>query len=151
MNDVEAKMDGIEEKLKGNMEYLKTNLTKLLQEMLTNGERVVKETYDENNRNFNHDFIDSNVGLKTHPVPKIDMRKFDGKDLVTWMLHMEKYFDLHNMQNTLKVHIATLYLELNQFVWYRCLFSRKQVITWAIFMEEMITHYEDTKGNTSFR
>jgi hypothetical protein len=118
--------------------------------MLTNGERVVKETHDENKRNVNHDFIDSNVGLKTHHVPKIDMRKFDGKDPVTWILQMEQYFDLHNVQNTQKVRIATLYLEPNQFVWYRWLCSRKQIVTWAIFMEEMIAHYEDTKSNTFF-
>ena len=102
MNDVEAKMDD-----------LKTNLTKFLQEMLTNGERVVKETHDENKRNVNHDFIDSNVGSKTHHIPKIDMRKFDGKDPATWILQMEQFFDLNNVQNTQKVRIATLYLEPN--------------------------------------
>ena len=33
--------------MEGKMEDLKTNMTKLLQEMFTNGERVVKETHDE--------------------------------------------------------------------------------------------------------
>ena len=47
MDGMEVKMDGIEAKLKGNMEYLKIYLTKLLQEMLSNGKRVVKETHDE--------------------------------------------------------------------------------------------------------
>ena len=70
--------------------------------MLTNGEMVVKETRDENKRNVTHDFIHSNVGLKTHHVSKIDMRKFDGKDPVTWILQMEQYFELHNVQNTQK-------------------------------------------------
>ena len=106
---MEAKMDGIEEKLKGNMEDLKIDLTKLLQEMLTNGERVVKETHDENKINVNHDFIDSNIGLKTHHVPKIDMRKFDGKDLVTWILQMEQYFDLNNVK-THKRYALQLYI-----------------------------------------
>ena len=78
------------------------------------------------------------------------MRKFDGKDLVTWILQMEQYFDLHNVQNTQKVHIETLYLEPNQYVWYRWFCSRKPLITWSIFMEEMIEHYEDTKSNTFF-
>ena len=68
------------------MEDLKTDLTKLLQEMFTNGEIIVKETHDENKRNVSHDFIDSNVGLKTHHVPNIDMRKFYGKDLISWIL-----------------------------------------------------------------
>ena len=39
------------------------------------------------------------------------MKKFDGKDHVTWILQMEQYFDLNNVQNTQKVHIATLHLE----------------------------------------
>ena len=79
--------------------------------MLPNGEKVVEETHDENKINVNHDFINSNVGLKTHHIPNINMRMFDSKDLVTWILQMEQYFDLHNMQNTQKVCIETLYLE----------------------------------------
>ena len=31
-------------------------------------------------KNVNYDFIDSNVGLKTHHVPKINMMKFGGKN-----------------------------------------------------------------------
>jgi hypothetical protein len=78
------------------------------------------------------------------------MRKFDGKDPATWILQMEQFFDLNNVQNTQKVRMATLYLEPNQFVWYQWLCSRKQFITWAIFTEELIAHYEDTKSNTFF-
>ena len=58
---------------------------------------------------------------------------------------MEQYFDLHNLKNIQKVRIATLYLEPNQFVWYRWIFSHKKIVTWAIFTEEIIQHYEDTK------
>jgi len=54
------------------------------------------------------------------------------------------------MKNTKKVCIATLYLEPNQFVWYRWLYSRKQIVTWAIFTDEMTAHYEDTKSNSFF-
>ena len=53
------------------------------------------------------------------------MGKFDGKDPVTWILQMEQYFDLNNVQNTQKVCIETLYLEKNTFVWYRWIFSHK--------------------------
>eukprot|EP00253_Pinus_taeda_P026307 PITA_26307 len=116
MNGMEAKLDDLKIDLKTGMEDLKTDLTKFLQEMLTNGERVVKETHDENKRNVNRDFIDSNVGRKTHNIPKIEMRKFDGKDLATWILQMEQFFDPNNVKNAQKVRIATLYLEPNQFV-----------------------------------
>ena len=63
---------------------------------------------------------------------------------------MGQFFHLNNVQNTQKVRIATLYLEPNQFIWYQWLFFRKQIITWAIFMEELAAHYEDTKRNTFF-
>ena len=159
INGVEAKMNGMKANmdnlkidlntnLKAGMEDLKIDLTHFLQEILTNGEKVVKETHDANKRNVNHDFLDSNVGSKTHHIPKINMSKFDGKDPTTWILQMEQFFDLNNVQNTQKVRIATLYLEPNQIVWYKWLCSRKQIITWTIFMEELIAHYEDTKRNT---
>ena len=63
---------------------------------------------------------------------------------------MEQYFDLNNVQNTQKVHIETLHLEKNTFVWYRWLRFHKKIVTWPIFTEEMIAHYEDTKINTFF-
>jgi hypothetical protein len=46
------------------------------------------------------------------------MLKFDGKDPIRWILHMEQFFDLHNVPHTQKVGITSLYLEPNQFVWY---------------------------------
>ena len=118
---MEAKMDGMEanmEDMKNDIKEDMEGLTKLIQEMIPNGENVVEETYDENKINVNCDFINSNVGLKTHHIPKMDMRKFDGKDPVTWILHMEQYFDLLNVQNTQNVRIANLHLEKNTFVWY---------------------------------
>ena len=72
------------------------------------------------------------------------------KDPITWILQMEQFFDLHNVPHTEKVQIASLYLQPNQFVWYRWLCSRKSLITWTIFTEEMIAHYEDTRSNTFF-
>ena len=117
---MEANVDGREanlekgmEDLKKYMEGLKEGGTKMLQERPPNHKKVVEETHDEKKINVNHDFIESNVGSKTHHVPRIDMRMFDGKDLVTWILQLEKYFDLHNVKNREKVHIVTLYLEPN--------------------------------------
>jgi len=78
------------------------------------------------------------------------MRKFDGKDTVNWILQMEKYFDLHGVPLLENVRIASNYLELDHFLWYKGLCSRKPLVTWSIFTEEMITHYEDTKRNTFF-
>ena len=127
INGVESKINGVESKIKGmeskmddskiylkrDMVDLKINLTNFLQEILTNGEKVVKETHDVNKRNVNHGSIDPNVGLKTQHIPKIDIRKFDGKDPATWILQMEQFFDLNNVQNTQKVCMENLYLEPN--------------------------------------
>jgi hypothetical protein len=63
---------------------------------------------------------------------------------------MEQFFDLHNVPHKQKLQIASLYLEPNQFVWYRCLCSCKSLITWTIFTEKMIAHYEDTRSNNFF-
>jgi len=57
--------------------------------MFPNGEKLFQETHDEKKRNFNYDFRDCKFGSKTNHIPKIDMRKFDGKDLITWILQME--------------------------------------------------------------
>ena len=54
--------------------------------MFPNGENIVEETHDENKINVNRDFIKSNVGGKNHHILKMDMRKFDGKDPITWIL-----------------------------------------------------------------
>ena len=94
-------------------------MTKLLQERLPDGDKVIHENHDEDKRNMNYDFRDSNVGFKNHHIPKINMRKFDGKDPVTWILQMEQYFDLQDVQHSQKVRITSLYFEPNRFVWYR--------------------------------
>ena len=57
------------------------------------------------------------------------MRKFDGKDPVNWILQMEKYFDLHEVQLLQNVCVASLYLESNQFVWYEGICYRKPIVT----------------------
>lgn len=64
---------------------------------------------------------------------------------------MEKYFYLHGVPLLQKVRIASNYLEPNQFLWYKGLRSHKPLVTWSIFMQEMIAHYDDTKRNTFFR
>jgi len=59
-------MDGLEEKIEIDVEGLK----KLLQKMLPNGDKVFHETHDEKKGNVNHDFRDTNFGLKTNLIPK---------------------------------------------------------------------------------
>jgi hypothetical protein len=154
MHSVEAKMDSIESKLDTKMDSMEAKIMEVMKnfviEKTPKSENSSHEIHDEDTRKVNQEWRNSNFGLNTNHVPKIDMRKFDGKDPITWILQMEQFFDLHNVPHTQKVRIASLYLEPNQFVWYRWLCSRKSLITWTIFMEEMIAHYEDTRSNTFF-
>ena len=132
MNGMEAKMDGMEvgmeakmDDMKDNIENMKNDLkeymeglmTSLKPEMIPNGGNIGEEPHDENKINVNRDFINSNVGGKNHHIPKMDMRKFDGKDPVTWILQMEQYFDPHDVKHTEKLCITTLLIEINNFVW----------------------------------
>ena len=73
---------------------LKEGLEKLLEGRCPSGDKEIHENNDEDKRNINYDFKDSNVEFKNHHIPRTDMRKFDGKDPLTWILHMEQYFDL---------------------------------------------------------
>ena len=82
------------------IEGLKEGLEKLLEERLLSGDKVNHERRDEEERNMNYDFRDSNDVFKNQHIPNIDMRKFDGKDPVTWILHMEQYFDLNDIKHS---------------------------------------------------
>ena len=151
LQEMEAKLEAImATKMDGLKEEIMEGLKNFLKEKTPESENVSHEIHDEDTRKVNQEWRNSNFGLKTNHVPKIDMRKFDGKDPITWILQMEQFFDLHNVPHTQKVRIASLYLEPNQFVWYRWLCSRKSLVTWTIFTEEMIAHYEDTRSNTFF-
>jgi hypothetical protein len=76
---MDTKMDGLKREI---MEGLKN----LLIERPFESENVSHEIHDEDTRNMNLDWRNSNFGLKTNPFPKIDMKKFDGKDPITWIL-----------------------------------------------------------------
>jgi hypothetical protein len=148
MHSMENKlMDSMEDKLDTKMDSMEAKIMEVMKKFVTEktpkSENSSHEIHDEDTRKVNQDWRNSNFGLKTNHVPKIDMRKLDGKDPITWILQMDQFFDLHNVPHTQKVRIASLYLEPNQFVWYRWLSSRKSLVTWKIFMEEMIAvgHY----------
>jgi hypothetical protein len=89
-------MDGLK---RGIMEGLKIFLI----ERTLENENVSHEIHDENTRKMNKEWRNSNFGLKTNHFPNIDMRKFDGKDPITWILQMEQFFGLHDVPHTQKV------------------------------------------------
>jgi hypothetical protein len=103
MDSTEAKFEAINTKMDALKGEIMGGLKSFLIERTLESENVSHEIHDEDTRKVNQEWRNSNFGLKTNHVPKIDMRKFDGKDPITWILQMEKFFDLHNVPHTQKV------------------------------------------------
>ena len=93
----------IQKKLEENMERM-VNLIQHIEEKLPNGDNVDQRTHD--NRNISHfkqpsfskhtlGGFDCNTGSNQGWFPrgiqltKIDIRKFDGKDPITWLFQIE--------------------------------------------------------------
>jgi hypothetical protein len=72
-------MEGVKGEI---MEVLKNFVT----EKTPESENASHEIHDEDTRKVNQEWRNSNFRLKTNHVPNIDMRKFDGKDPITWIL-----------------------------------------------------------------
>ena len=85
-------------------------------------------------------------------LPNIDMRKFEVNGPITWIFQMEKFFDMHQVSNLQKVTISSLYLETQQFVWYKwpCEHKNNTIISRSIFIEELILYHDDVKRNSLF-
>ena len=116
----------MEKKMENTLEHMEDNIVerivKLLQnieEKLPKGNGLSQGAHDDQpsiNKNGIRGFdsiIGSNQGWSTRGIqlPKINMRKFDGKDPLTWIFQMEQFFDIHQVPNLQKVTIASLYLD----------------------------------------
>jgi hypothetical protein len=84
INELQKKMDSMEAKLDTKMDGLKGEIMEVLKIFVTEktpeSENASHEIHDEDTRKVNQEWRNSNFGLKTNHVPKIDMRKFDGKE-----------------------------------------------------------------------
>jgi hypothetical protein len=121
INDLQKKIvtkDELQEMMEGLKGEIMEVLKNFVIEKTPESENAFHEIHNEDTRKVNQEWRNSNFCLKTNHVPKIDMRKFYGKDPIAWILQMEQFFDLDNVPHTQKVRIASLYLEPNQFVWY---------------------------------
>ena len=108
---MEAKLEAImDTKMDGLKREIVEGLKIFLIERTPESENVSHEIHDEDTRKMNQEWRKSNFGLNTNHFPKIDMRKFDDKDPITWILQMEQFFDLHYVPHRQKVRIASLYL-----------------------------------------
>jgi hypothetical protein len=106
INDLQKKIvtkDELQEMMEGLKGEIMEVFKNFVIEKTPESENASHEIHDEDTRKVNQEWRNSNFGLKTNHVPKIDMRKFDGKDPITWILQMEQFFDLHNVPHTQKV------------------------------------------------
>ena len=89
INDLKKKIVTKDE-LQEMMEGLKGEIMEILKNFITEktpeSENASHEIHDVDTRKVNQEWRNSNFGLKTNHVPKIDMRNFDGKDPITWIL-----------------------------------------------------------------
>jgi gas vesicle protein len=106
INDLQKKIVTKDE-LQEMMEGLKGEIMEVLKNFVTDNtlesEYASHEIHNEDTRKVNKEWRNSNFGFNTNHIPNIDMRKFDGKDRITWILEMEQFFDLHNVPHTQKV------------------------------------------------
>ena len=85
MDSTEAKLEAINTNMDGLKEEIMERLKNFVIERTHESENVSHEIHDEDIQKVNQEWRNSNFGLKTNHVPKIDMRKFDGKDPITWI------------------------------------------------------------------
>jgi hypothetical protein len=103
LQEMRIQQNWINNKTDGLKGEIIEGLKNFLIERTPESESASHEIHDVDTRKMNQEWRNPNFGLKTNYFPKIDMRKFDGKDPITWILQMEKFFDLHNVPHTKKV------------------------------------------------
>jgi hypothetical protein len=121
-NEIKNKMDENKEEMKRNMEKMEQKMDGKLEQKILEAlygrlpkiDKGSKGTHENkgsvqveqlsNNKNFPRGF-NSNNGVtygwspKGVNLPKVELRKFDGTKVFTWVNQIEKYFELHNIMD----------------------------------------------------
>jgi hypothetical protein len=81
----------------------------------------------------------------TFNFPKIELKKFDGTRVFTWVNQMEQYFELHNiMYDKKRIQITTLNFEIKSYQWYQWIVKRQHPLyhyTWGLFTRDLEAQY----------
>jgi hypothetical protein len=75
LQEMEAKLEAINTKMDGLKEEIMEGLKIFVIERTPESENVSHEIHDEDTRKVNQEWRNSNFGLKTNHVPKIDMQE----------------------------------------------------------------------------
>jgi hypothetical protein len=137
---LDEKMEQLEQKIEGKLEQMEQKILETLNGRLPEIDKVYEGSQENkgsihveqlsNNNNFPGGF-NSNSGItygwspKGVNLPKVELRKFDGEEVFTWVNQIERYFELHNiMDSNQRIHIATLNFEIKLYQWYQWLVKR---------------------------
>jgi hypothetical protein len=101
-----------------------------------------------NNNPFSESNSNSGVNSSGGPkfnLPKIELKKFDGTKVFTWVNQIEQYFELHNiMDDKKRIYIETLKFEIKQYQWYQWIVKRKLPLyhySWDLFTIDLEAQY----------
>ena len=85
--------------------------------------------------------------VKAHFLHEVEIHKFDGKDMRTWLNQLEQYFTLHQVPTDKKITFSSLYMEMEPFQWYRCIKRKWTRLSykWENFVYDIIAQYEKVK------
>jgi gas vesicle protein len=89
INDLQnktIKKDELQEMIEVLKGEIMEGLKNFLIERTPESENLSHEIHDEETRKVNQEWRNSNFGLNTNHVPKIDMRNYYGNDPITWIL-----------------------------------------------------------------
>ena len=113
--------------------YVTESLEKLNQQMSS------KNEMGDNSANKNGGRSCTGSGLKGSSsfnsfVPKtlkIDFPRYDGRDdPIAWVCKAEKYFALHEINESNKVNLASFYFESDALLWFQMLEQESLYVTW---------------------
>ncbi|KAL2532080.1 Uncharacterized protein Adt_05431 [Abeliophyllum distichum] len=79
-----------------------------------------------------------------HKLPKIDFPQFNGESPREWVRKANKYFQLHQVPDELKVGIAEMYLKGKADVWFHGFQSSHPNADWEILATEVCRRFAET-------
>ena len=116
----------MEQNMDKEMEQQMDKIIYTLKERIPNSDNMVQETHENKDsvhvenpsinktipRGFNYNIGDNHGWFpKGVYIARIDMKKFEGNDLIIWIFQMERFLDLHQVPTLEDITITSLYLE----------------------------------------
>ena len=85
---------------------------------------------------------------------KLEVPKFYGEDPLTWISHIERFFNFHSILEHLRLQIAAFHLEGPAVVWFGLMENNNLITNWQSFLKEVRTYfgptvYDDPHGHLS--